>query len=148
MPESGHCLGKARNASSKWADSSLRRAKTGARNRCRAVRASRRRRRLLTWGTDAAGGVAAALLLAGAVAQWVRPLPHATLKTGEVRLPGMAPSFAWPSSGEAAATVVGVGTVGEVRGSQSVRVAGLAELLRGPTWSCQITSWRRGTTAR
>jgi D-alanyl-D-alanine carboxypeptidase (penicillin-binding protein 5/6) len=41
----------------------------------------------------------------------------------------MAPPFAWPSSGEAAATVVGVGTVGQVRGSQSVPVAGLAELL-------------------
>ena len=41
----------------------------------------------------------------------------------------MAPSFAWPSSGEAAATVVGVGTVGQLRGSQSVPVAGLAEIL-------------------
>lgn len=41
----------------------------------------------------------------------------------------MPASFAWPSSGEAAATVVGVGTVGQVRGTQSVPVAGLAELL-------------------
>jgi D-alanyl-D-alanine carboxypeptidase (penicillin-binding protein 5/6) len=89
------------------------------------LRASRRRRRLLTWGT----ALIVAALCAGAVAQWVRPLPHASLKTREVRLPGMAPSFAWPSSGEAAATVVGVGTVGQVRGSQSVPVAGLAELL-------------------
>src|SRR6202035_4591837 len=89
------------------------------------LRASRRRRRLVSWGT----AVIVAALCAGAIAQWVRPLPHATLKTREVRLPGTPPSFAWPSSGEAAATVVGVGTVGQVRGSQPVPVAGLAELL-------------------
>ena len=89
------------------------------------LRASRRRRRLFTWGT----ALIVAALGAGAIAQWVRPLPNATLKTREVRLPGMAPSFAWPSSGESAATVVGVGTVGQVRGSHSVPVAGLAELL-------------------
>ena len=35
----------------------------------------------------------------------------------------------WPSSGEAAATVVGAGAVGDIRGSQAVPVAGLAELL-------------------
>jgi D-alanyl-D-alanine carboxypeptidase (penicillin-binding protein 5/6) len=89
------------------------------------LRASRRRRRLLEWGI----GLIVAALCAGAIAQWVRPLPHATLKTGEVRLAGMAPSFSWPSSGEAAAAVVGVGTVGQLRGSQSVPVAGLVELL-------------------
>jgi D-alanyl-D-alanine carboxypeptidase (penicillin-binding protein 5/6) len=89
------------------------------------LRASRRRRRLLTWGT----ALIVAALCAGAIAQWVRPLPHATLNTQAVRIPGAAPSFAWPSSGESAATVVGVGAVGQVRGSQSVPVAGLAELL-------------------
>ena len=89
------------------------------------LRASRRRRRLLTWGT----ALIIAALCAGAIAQWVRPLPHATFEAPQVRLPGMAPSFAWPSSGEAAATVVGVGAVGEVHGSQPVPVAGLAELL-------------------
>ncbi len=89
------------------------------------LRASRRRRRLVAWGTV----LIVAALGAGAIAQWVRPLPHATFKTREVRIQGIAPSFAWPSSGEAAATVVGVGTVGQVRGSQSVPVAGLAELL-------------------
>ena len=89
------------------------------------LRASRRRRRLFAWATV----LIVAALCAGAIVQWVRPLPHATLKTQEVRLPGLAPSFAWPSSGEAAATVVGVGSVGQLRGSQSVPVAGLAELL-------------------
>ena len=89
------------------------------------LRASRRRRRILTW----ASALVVAALCAGAIAQWVRPLPHATLNTQEVRIPGVAPTFAWPSSGEAAATVVGVGTVGQVRGTQSVPVAGLAEVL-------------------
>ena len=89
------------------------------------LRASRRHRRLLAW----AAALIVLALCAGAIAQWVRPLPHATIEAGEVHLPGTAPSFAWPSSGEAAAKVVGVGSVGQVRGSQSVPVAGLAELL-------------------
>jgi serine-type D-Ala-D-Ala carboxypeptidase (penicillin-binding protein 5/6) len=89
------------------------------------LRASRRRRRLLTWSA----ALIVVALCAGAIAQWVRPLPNATLTAQEVLLPGVAPSFAWPSSGEAAATVVGVGPVGQVRGTQAVPVAGLAELL-------------------
>jgi len=89
------------------------------------LRASRRRRRVLTWGA----ALIVAALCAGAIAQWVRPLPHATLKTGEARLPGMAPSFAWPSNGESAAAVEGLGSLGQVRGSQRVPVAGLVELL-------------------
>ncbi|MGD0746606.1 MAG: D-alanyl-D-alanine carboxypeptidase [Acidimicrobiales bacterium] len=89
------------------------------------LRSSRRRRRLLTWGTT----LIVMALGAGAIAQWVRPLPHAELTSQVVRLPGTAPTFAWPSSGESAAVVVGVGAVGQVRGSQSVPVAGLAELL-------------------
>jgi serine-type D-Ala-D-Ala carboxypeptidase (penicillin-binding protein 5/6) len=89
------------------------------------LRASRIRRRLLTWCIV----LIVVALGAGAIAQWVRPLPHTTLETRAVRLPGPAPSIAWPSSGEAAATVVGVGAVGQERASQSVPVAGLAELL-------------------
>jgi D-alanyl-D-alanine carboxypeptidase (penicillin-binding protein 5/6) len=89
------------------------------------LRASRRRRRLVTWGT----ALIVVALVAGLIALVVRPLPPGTLNVGAVRLPGTTPSFAWPSSGEAAATVVGVGSVGQVRGSRSVPVAGLAELL-------------------
>jgi len=89
------------------------------------LRASRRRRRVMTWGT----ALLVIALCAGAVVQWVRPLPGATLGVQAVPLPGAAPAFAWPSTGEAAATVVGVGTVGQVRGSQPVPVAGLAEVL-------------------
>jgi serine-type D-Ala-D-Ala carboxypeptidase (penicillin-binding protein 5/6) len=89
------------------------------------LRAARRRRRLLTWGT----ALIVAALVAGAITLWVRPLPQPTLSTQGVRLPGVAPTVAWPGSGEAAATVVGVGSVGQVHGTKSVPVAGLAELL-------------------
>lgn len=90
-----------------------------------ALRTSRRRRRLLTWGV----ALVVVALCAGAVAQWVRPLPHVTVSAPAVRLPGSPPSFAWPQAGESAATVLGVGTVGQQRGSQSVPIAGLADLL-------------------
>jgi serine-type D-Ala-D-Ala carboxypeptidase (penicillin-binding protein 5/6) len=89
------------------------------------LRTRQRRRRVARWGT----AFIVAVLCAGAVAQWVRPLPGATLDTPAVHLPGAPPSFAWPSTGAAAASVVGVGAVGQVRGTQAVPVAGLAELL-------------------
>jgi D-alanyl-D-alanine carboxypeptidase (penicillin-binding protein 5/6) len=89
------------------------------------LRASRRRRRALAWGS----ALVILALCAGAIVQWVRPLPQATVTVQAVRLPGAAPTFAWPTTGEAAATVVGVGTVGQVRGTQPVPVAGLAEVL-------------------
>jgi D-alanyl-D-alanine carboxypeptidase (penicillin-binding protein 5/6) len=89
------------------------------------LRASRRRRRLLAWGA----AIVLLALVAGAIAQWVRPLPNAVVQTEDVRLPGSAPSFAWPDSGEAAATVVGVGPMGQVHGSQAVPIAGVAQVL-------------------
>jgi D-alanyl-D-alanine carboxypeptidase (penicillin-binding protein 5/6) len=89
------------------------------------LRAQRRRRRLIGWSV----ALIVIALAAGAIAQWVRPLPAASLSTPSVRLAGTTPAFAWPSTGEAAATVVGVGTVGQVHGGQAVPVAGLAELL-------------------
>jgi D-alanyl-D-alanine carboxypeptidase (penicillin-binding protein 5/6) len=89
------------------------------------LRAQRRRRRVAGWTTALVVGV----LCAGAIAQWVRPLPGATLAIPAVHLSGAQPAFAWPSTGTAAASVVGVGAVGQVRGTQAVPVAGLAELL-------------------
>jgi len=89
------------------------------------LRSKRRRRRLVGW----TAALIVAVLCAGAIAQWVRPLPAATLDAPAVHLPGASPSFAWPSTGAAAASVVGVGTVGQVRGTEAVPVAGLAELL-------------------
>jgi serine-type D-Ala-D-Ala carboxypeptidase (penicillin-binding protein 5/6) len=89
------------------------------------LRTSRRRRRVVAWGS----ALVVIALCAGAIVQWVRPLPQATLVVQSVPLPGSAPMFAWPSTGEAAATVVGMGTVGQVRGTQPVPIAGLAEVL-------------------
>jgi D-alanyl-D-alanine carboxypeptidase (penicillin-binding protein 5/6) len=68
-------------------------------------------------------------LCAGAIAQWVRPLPHPKVQATEVRLPGTPPTLAWPSTGEAAVAVAGVGQLGQLRGNQPVPVAGLAEVL-------------------
>lgn len=91
----------------------------------RGLRRERMRRRLLAWLI----AIVLIALVAGAIAQWVRPLPASTMEIQGVRLPGTAPTFAWPSAGEAAAAVEGSGTLGEVRGSQSVPVAGLVEVL-------------------
>jgi D-alanyl-D-alanine carboxypeptidase (penicillin-binding protein 5/6) len=89
------------------------------------LRASRRHRRFFGW----LAVLVVAALCAGAIAQWIRPLPHATASAADVRLPGAAPALAWPSTGEAAADVVGIGTLGQVRGTQPVPIAGLAEVL-------------------
>ncbi|HEY6473524.1 MAG TPA: hypothetical protein VIY26_11585, partial [Acidimicrobiales bacterium] len=91
----------------------------------RGLRASRLRRRLLAWGI----ALLLIALVAGAVAQWVRPLPASTLQVVSVRLPGTVPTFAWPSTGEAAASVDGIGALGQVNGAKAVPVAGLAEVL-------------------
>ncbi len=91
----------------------------------RGLRRERRRRRLLAWLI----AIVLIALLAGAIAQWVRPLPASTLEIPGVRLPGAAPTFAWPATGEAAAAAEGSGTLGEVRGSQPVPVAGLIDVL-------------------
>jgi D-alanyl-D-alanine carboxypeptidase (penicillin-binding protein 5/6) len=91
----------------------------------RGLRASRLRRRLLAWCI----ALVVLALLAGAIAQWVRPLPSSTLQVVSVRLPGAAPTFAWPSAGEAAASVEGIGALGQVNGTKPVPVAGLAEVL-------------------
>jgi D-alanyl-D-alanine carboxypeptidase (penicillin-binding protein 5/6) len=91
----------------------------------RGLRHERRRRRVLGWLV----AIVLIALLAGAVAQWVRPLPASTLEIQGVRLPGSTPTFAWPSTGESAAAVEGSGPLGQVRGSQPVPVAGLIDVL-------------------
>ncbi len=91
----------------------------------RGLRRQRRRRRILGWGT----AIVLLALLAGGVAQWVRPLPADTLRIVGVRLPGTPPAVAWPSTGEAAVSVEGLGALGQVRGTQAVPVAGLAQVL-------------------
>ena len=91
----------------------------------RGLRRQRRRRRILGWGT----AIVLLALLAGGVAQWVRPLPTDTLRTVGIRLPGVPPALSWPTTGEAAVSVEGLGALGQVRGTQAVPVAGLAQVL-------------------
>ncbi len=89
------------------------------------LRASQRRRRFLGWAIF----VVVAALCAGAIVQWVRPIPTATVQVAAARIPGAAPTLAWPSTGNAAVAIEGIGLLGQVRGTQSVPVAGLAQIL-------------------
>ncbi len=91
----------------------------------KALRAERRRRHLIGWVV----ALVVIVLIAGGIAQWVRPLPHPTLAAAGVRLPGTPPALAWPSTGQAAVSVAGVGPLGERGGNQRVPVAGLAQVL-------------------
>lgn len=91
----------------------------------RGLRRERRRRRFVAWLV----AIVLIALLAGAIAQWVRPLPASSLEIQGVHLPGTAPTLAWPSAGEAAAAVEGSGTLGQERGTQPVPVAGLIDVL-------------------
>jgi D-alanyl-D-alanine carboxypeptidase (penicillin-binding protein 5/6) len=67
----------------------------------------------------------------GAAVQWLRPLPQPALEglRTAIRIPGTAPLLPWPSTGEAALSVQGLGTVGQVRDTQPVPIAGLAGVL-------------------
>ncbi len=83
-------------------------------------------RRLVSFGIV----VLVVALGAAAVAQWVRPLPAPALQVPpSVRLPGSAPTLPWPSAGEAALSVEGAGSLGQLQGAKSVPVASLIDVL-------------------
>jgi D-alanyl-D-alanine carboxypeptidase (penicillin-binding protein 5/6) len=67
----------------------------------------------------------------GAAVQWLRPVSQPALErlTTPIHIPGPAPSLPWPSTGEAALDVQGLGTFGQVRDTQSAPIAGLAGVL-------------------
>ncbi len=71
------------------------------------------------------------LLGVGGTVQWLRPVPQPTLEglTTPMRTPGAAPSLPWPSTGEGALDVQGLGTFGQVRDTQPAPIAGLAGVL-------------------
>ncbi len=71
------------------------------------------------------------LLGVGGTVQWLRPVPQPTLEglSTPMRTPGTAPSLPWPSTGEAALDVQGLGTFGQVRDIQPAPIAGLAGVL-------------------
>ena len=68
---------------------------------------------------------------AGVVVQWLRPVPQPALEgvRNPMRIPGAAPALRWPSTGEAALSVQGVGDFGQVRGARAAPIAGLAGVL-------------------
>jgi D-alanyl-D-alanine carboxypeptidase (penicillin-binding protein 5/6) len=68
---------------------------------------------------------------AGGAVQWLRPVPQPALAalTTPMRVPGTAPSLPWPPTGEAALSVQGLGTLGQVRDTQPAPIAGLAGVL-------------------
>lgn len=70
-------------------------------------------------------------LVAMAGVQWFRPLPHPSVEglTTPIRLAGSTPVLPWPSSGEAAVAVEGIGSLGQVRATRPVPIAGLASVL-------------------
>ena len=91
-----------------------------------ADRAARLARRL-------AVGFVVLLVLAlgiGAAVQSLRPVPQPALAApAPIRVPGSAPSLPWPSTGEAALGVQGLGSLGQVRATQPAPIAGLTGVL-------------------
>ena len=72
------------------------------------------------------------LLVAGAGVQWFRPIPSPTYHSAvalPLRFPGAPPSLPLPPIGSAALTVEGVGSLGPVRDTKPVPVAGTATVL-------------------
>lgn len=70
-------------------------------------------------------------IVAGGMVQWFRPVPQPTLQglaTG-IRIPGIAPMLPWPSTGEAALGVPGLGILGKVRGTRPVPIGALSGVL-------------------
>jgi serine-type D-Ala-D-Ala carboxypeptidase (penicillin-binding protein 5/6) len=91
-------------------------------------RAVRLTRRLIV------GAVLVAVFLAavGAAVQWIRPLPGPAFRpdaAGATRIAGVAPVMPWPSTGSAALSVEGVGSLGQAHDSRPVPIAGLAAVL-------------------
>jgi D-alanyl-D-alanine carboxypeptidase (penicillin-binding protein 5/6) len=74
------------------------------------------------------------LVLVGVAAgfQWSRPIPppvfHAAL-SDSVQLPGTSPSLPWPTTGSAALTMEGVGSLGTVGSDQPVPIASITKVM-------------------
>jgi len=74
--------------------------------------------------------VVLACVLAGV--QWFRPIPSPVFRAAvstSVRLSGSLPSLPWPSTGAAALSVEGAGSLGSAGNTQPVPVAGLAKVM-------------------
>lgn len=72
------------------------------------------------------------LVVAAGVGQYLRPLPSVQLESdvsSRIQLPGAAPSLPWPSGGEAAVAVDGVGIIGSHGGNQAEPIGSLAKVM-------------------
>src|SRR3974390_936308 len=70
-------------------------------------------------------------LAGGAAVRRLRPVPEPTLErlTTPFHIPGPTPPLPWPSTGEAALAVQGLGSFGQVRDTKPAGIAGLAGVL-------------------
>jgi len=77
-------------------------------------------------------GVVVVLVVVLAGVQWFRPLPSPVFRSAvstSLRLPGMPPSLPWPTTGSAALSVEGVGSLGQIGSTQPVPIASIAKVL-------------------
>lgn len=81
------------------------------------------------------GALVVVVLVVAAIAyvavQLLRPIPAAAFHADSVsvRLSGTAPALPWPSTGQAAMSEVGVGSIGHVGGSSAVPTASIIKVL-------------------
>jgi serine-type D-Ala-D-Ala carboxypeptidase (penicillin-binding protein 5/6) len=79
-------------------------------------------------------GLVLLLVGVGVVAgfQWRRPIPRPVFHpavTTSVHIPGASPSLPWPTTGSAALTMEGVGSLGQVGGTQPVPIASITKVM-------------------
>jgi D-alanyl-D-alanine carboxypeptidase (penicillin-binding protein 5/6) len=114
-----------------WRSSKTRRGPAHVRQRgsgASAGKTGRARRWLMPLGLAflvALVGVAAGL-------QWTRQIPAPVFRpvvTTSVHLPGSSPSLPWPTTGSAALTMEGVGSLGQVGSTQPVPIASITKVM-------------------
>jgi len=90
------------------------------------------RERARSVGLRTVGAVVVVLVCVLAAFQWFRPIPSPVFRSAlstSVRLSGSLPSLPWPSTGSAALSVEGAGSLGSAGSTQPVPVAGLAKVM-------------------
>ncbi|HLI73613.1 MAG TPA: hypothetical protein VKU86_07005, partial [Acidimicrobiales bacterium] len=72
-----------------------------------------------------------AVVVVLAAVQWFRPVPSPMFQSAltDLRLPGVRPALPWPSTGSAALSVAGAGSLGDSGTSHPVPIGGLAKVM-------------------
>jgi D-alanyl-D-alanine carboxypeptidase (penicillin-binding protein 5/6) len=89
-------------------------------------------RRLRTYVLRSAFVLLLVLIGVGAGFQWSRPIPAATFHSAgltSVRLPGKSPSLPWPTTGSAALSMEGLGSLGQFGGDRPVPIASITKVM-------------------